>query len=132
MVLVANELRKKHGNSYIVEQLFTEAQKLNKNTIIENIRNIGEIEGLRKMGKFILFAVDAKPEIRYQRIIKRKSETDNVSYEKFLSDEKKEMNSKDSHSQNIFACIKQADYHLKNNGSFEDLYKQINKIFEDL
>jgi len=132
MVAVANELRKAHGNSYIVEQLYLEALKQGKNTVIESIRNIGEIEGLKKLGDFVLLAVDAEPEIRYGRITERQSETDMISYEEFLSNEKREMESQDPNSQNIRACMQLADFVLTNNGSFESLHTQIENVFRKI
>lgn len=132
MVSVANELRRLHGSSYIVEQLYLEAKKSEKNTIIESIRNTGEIEGLRKLGKFILLAVDALPELRYKRIVERQSETDHISYEEFLANELRELNSNDPSAQNISACINQADFKLENNSSIEDLHIQIDIIFKNI
>jgi dephospho-CoA kinase len=132
MVMIANELRQKYGNSYIVEQLFVEAEKSGKNTIIESIRNTGEIEGLRKLGTFILLAVDADTEIRYKRITQRSSETDRISYQVFLDNERREMESTDLHAQNIRACMAQADYSLTNNSSFENLHQQIEEIYKKI
>lgn len=125
MVKVANDLRQKHGSSYIVEQLFLEAKESNSNTIIESIRNVGEIEALQKLGNFILIGVDADPKIRYERIINRASETDNISYEVFLENEKREMNSNNPNSQNIKACMDKANIIFDNSKDFENLYKQI-------
>lgn len=125
MVEVANDLRTKHSPSYIVEQLYEQAKKLGKDSIIESIRTMGEVKALRKLDGFRLLAVDASPELRYKRIIERKSSTDSVSYETFLENEKREMNSTDDTKQNLSACIAAADFVLKNDGSFEALYKQI-------
>jgi dephospho-CoA kinase len=132
MVCIANELRKTHGNAFIVEQLYHEAVRKGKDTIIESIRNTGEIEGLKKLGNFILLAVDADPSIRYDRIFKRHSETDSISFEEFLQNEAREMQSADPNAQNLRACMDAADYLLFNNGSFEDLHKQINDVFENI
>jgi len=129
MVSVANELRKFHGNAYIVEQLYLDAAHSGNNTIIESIRNTGEIEGLRKLGKFILIAVDATPEVRYNRVVFRRSETDRISYEEFLDNEEREMQSTEPSAQNIRACMDLADFNLNNDGSFEELHHQIETIF---
>jgi len=126
MVKLANELRQKHGSSYIVEQLFLEANTSNSNTIIESIRNVGEIEALKKLGNFILIAVDADAKTRYHRIVSRGSETDNISFEEFIKNEEREMNSTDANAQNIKACMDRADIVFDNSGDFENLYKQIN------
>ena len=84
MVLVANELRALNGPAYMAEALFERAQLSGKNCIIESIRTPAEVEILKKKSTFYLFAVDARPEIRYKRIRERGSETDRVSYQNFL------------------------------------------------
>ena len=61
----------------------------------------------------------------------RGSETDKVSYEEFISNEKREMHNEDPTKQNISRCMELADYVFSNNGSVEDLYKQIKKILKN-
>jgi dephospho-CoA kinase len=133
MVEVANELRAKHAPSYIVEQLYEKAKDANANSIIESIRTVGEIQALRKLEGFRLLAVDANPTLRYERIVGRNSETDRISFDTFKDNEAREMNSTDINKQNLGACIAQADFKLMNDGSFENLYLQIeealNKIY---
>ena len=125
MVAVANELRANNSPSYIVEQLYSLAIKSHKNCIIESIRTPGEIEALRKLGDFYLLAVDANPKIRYDRIIIRNSETDKISFDTFLENEKREMTSTDPNKQNLSVCMENADFRVENNGSFEELNKQV-------
>ena len=128
MVVLANSLRSENSPSYIVEQLFEQAQKKGVNCIIESIRTPGEVDALRKKGNFILFAVDANPELRYQRIVLRNSVTDNVSYETFLKNERREMNSTDPNKQNVSWCISHADHTFQNNDDKEQLFSQIENI----
>lgn len=125
MVEVANELRAKHSPSYIVEQLYEQAKQQGGDSIIESIRTIGEIQALRKLDGFRLLAVDANPELRYERIVERNSETDRISFQTFLDNEAREMSSTDINKQNLGACIAQADFKLMNDSSFEKLYEQI-------
>ncbi len=128
MVLVANDLRANHTPSYIAEQLLTQAELSGGHCIIESIRTVGEVTALRKKGGFYLFAVDADPKLRYQRIVERGSETDKVSYETFIENEQREMTSTDPNKQNLAACQALADYKFDNNHSFEELYKQVEEV----
>lgn len=130
MTLVANDLRKKYSPSYIVEALYDKAFEEGKNSVIESIRTTGEIEALRKKGNFILFSVDADVVKRYNRIVIRKTETDNISFEQFLDNEKREMNSEEPWKQNLFKCMELADYKFVNNDDVKDLEKQILDFFE--
>jgi dephospho-CoA kinase len=125
MVTVANNLRAGHSPSYIIDQLYGQAKLTGKNCIIESIRTPGEVQSLREKGNFLLFAVDADPQLRYDRIVMRNSETDRISYETFISNEEREMQSNDPVKQNIGKCIEQADTIFYNNYSVDDLYKLV-------
>lgn len=128
MVIVANELRAQHSPSYIVDQLYDQALLKGKNCVIESIRTPGEIDSLRGKGNFVLFAVDAEPQSRYQRIVARNSETDRISYQTFIDNEQREMSSDDPNKQNLRKCIEMADYIFENNKSIRDLQTQIETI----
>jgi dephospho-CoA kinase len=133
MVLVANDLRKNYGPSYVAEELFKMAQNSNKNCVLESLRTVGEIESLKKKGKFFLFAVNAEQKTRYSRVQERKNaQSDNVSFEKFIEQEETEMKSDDPNKQNLSKCISMADYVFNNDGTLEDLYFQIDKILEQI
>jgi len=130
MVMVANDLRKKFGPGYIAEELFKRACESNDSAVIESLRTVGEIEILRKKGSFTLLAINADPKIRYERISIRGSTTDNISFEKFLADEQREMESIDPNKQNLSECIKRADFVINNNGSMDELSEKIEKILQ--
>lgn len=132
MVGIANELRKENSPSYIVEQLYKEAKKTKGNAVIESIRTPGEVESLSEKENFYLFAVDANPRKRYERVIERKSETDNISYQQFVDDERREMKSEDPYKQNLAKCILMANFKFVNNGSFQDLYDQVEKTINEI
>ncbi len=130
MVLIANQLREMHSPSFIVEQLYEKAKNKKGDCVIESIRTTGEVEALKKKENFYLIAVDAEPQIRYSRILTRQSETDNISYDEFLENEKREMFSNDPNKQNLSACIKMADFVLNNDKNLEELYKQVEEIYQ--
>ncbi|MCB9358449.1 AAA family ATPase [Candidatus Woesearchaeota archaeon] len=132
MILVANDMRKNHGSDYIALELIKKAEKTKKNCILESVRTVGEVEALKNSGDFKLLAVNADIEIRYDRIKKRGSETDNVTFEKFKEQEETEMHSDDKTKQNVAKCVEIADMTLTNNGTFEELHSQIDKILLDI
>ena len=151
MVLVANELRAANGPSYLAEQLLVKAvdkmstlsmseedsqqqqqQQQPGGAIIESIRTIGEVEALRSSGhSFVLLAVDADPKLRYERVVLRKSATDQVTFEQFISDENREMNNNEPHKQNLQECIKRSDYTLRNEGTLEELHAQVDQMLKE-
>lgn len=132
MVIVANELREKYGAGCIAKELYEEAAKSGQNAIIESIRTAGEVKLLREKGIFYLFAVDADPSLRYERIKSRDSETDHISYPVFVSNEEREMQSEDPNKQNLRACIDLADYVFVNNGILEALYKEVDDVMKTI
>ena len=132
MVAVANELRATFSPSYITDQLFERAVKSGQNGIIESIRAVGEIESLRNNPNFVLFAVDADIRKRYERISLRKSATDHIDFETFVSNEKREMTTTDPTKQNLGECIKKADYVFTNDNDIIDLHRAVEKVISDI
>jgi dephospho-CoA kinase len=133
MIRLANELRESNDSpSYLIDQLYEKAKTKGKNCIIESIRTVGEVNSLKSKGDFYLLAVEADPKLRYERILLRKSETDMISYENFLDNEKQEMQSTDPNKQNLSACMKMADFVLNNNGSIKELEEQVETILRKL
>ena len=129
MTEVANELRAKYSPSYIIEQLYKTAESNSGNAIIESIRTPGEVEFLKRQGNFYLIAVDADPQIRYDRITLRASETDHISFETFIANEKREFTTSDPNKQNLSLCIQLADIVIQNNGNIVELQQQLeNKL----
>lgn len=132
MFQLANELRSIYGSSYVTDQLYNRAMVSGKNCVIESIRTPGEIISLRAKGHFYLLAADADLELRYQRIILRQSETDQVSRKTFLENEEREMNTTDPNKQNLRKCIEMADFILLNNGTKKDLVRQLEKVLDQV
>jgi dephospho-CoA kinase len=132
MFHLANELRASHGPSYVTDQLYNQALLSEKDCVIESIRTPGEIDSLRSKGHFYLLAADADPQIRYQRIHLRQSETDQVSRKTFLENEEREMSTTDPNKQDLRKCIDMADFILLNNGTKKDLLLQLDKVLEQV
>lgn len=131
MVKLANELRQKFGNAYIVQQLFEKAQEKQCSAVIESIRHPDEVNFLKSHAvSFYLLAVDADIYIRYQRILMRQSSTDQLTFEEFQEKDRRELYGEHGASQNISACMQLADAHLRNDGTFEELYAQIDAVFK--
>ena len=132
MTFVGNDLRTKYSPGYIAEELFKKAELSGKDSIIESLRTESEINTLRRHKNFYLFAIDAMPEKRYERISLRKSETDHISFEQFLTDEEREFKSDDPNKQNLSRCIKLADYIFNNDGTMDDLHNQVSEAMKKI
>ncbi|MBE0661090.1 MAG: AAA family ATPase [Bacteroidales bacterium] len=132
MVVVANDLRTRNSPSFVTDQLYDRAFETEQNCVIESIRTPGEVESLRSKGRFYLFAVDADPKVRYERIFARNSETDKIDFETFLENEKREMDADDPNKQNLRRCIEMADFVFQNEGSIQVLNDEVDKVLEKI
>jgi dephospho-CoA kinase len=128
---LANALRKMYGSAHVAFVLYEKASIVCGSSVIESIYTVSEIEKIRAAAdfdkkKFILVAVDADQRLRYQRVSEnRKSETDNITFEEFQTQEALEMSSTDPESQNLLACRDRANVLLRNNGTVEEFHAQI-------
>ncbi|PIR85416.1 hypothetical protein COU15_00775 [Candidatus Kaiserbacteria bacterium CG10_big_fil_rev_8_21_14_0_10_45_20] len=128
MRLVANELRKQYGNDYVARHYLNQVAKDKpKNSIIESIRAVAEAELLKQNGVFLL-AVDADQAIRYERVQRRRSSSDKVTFKQFQEHEQLEINDPDPHGMQKQKVIDMADAIVYNNGTIEELRAQVDSV----
>jgi len=96
--------------------------------IIEGIRRPTDITYLREVPEFKFVAVNADKELRYKRLIERSENADDKTktWEQFQEDGKQEAESK------VKEIANQADFTIDNNGTLEELYKQIDEIINKI
>ncbi|MBI3036901.1 AAA family ATPase [Candidatus Woesearchaeota archaeon] len=128
-----NTLRAKHGSGFLAELVIKRLRGSPSvtNSVVDSIRNAGEIAALRELKDFFLIAVDAPVDIRYERAKKRGTERDPKSFSEFLVQEKREMAGKNTEQQ-LAACIKSADFAISNDSDYKKLYKEIEKTLEQI
>jgi dephospho-CoA kinase len=132
MTMVASDLRALHGPGYFTEVALARIKKMGGgDAVIESVRSIGEAQYLKQNGA-VLWAVDADIHTRYERVEKRKSETDKISFEKFVADEQREWDNADPSKQNLKAVIAMSDHIFQNNGIPEELFAQVEKELQAL
>jgi dephospho-CoA kinase len=123
---VANEYRAK-GPMALMEAVYAsveEASTNGQNIVLEPQHTTGEVAFIQSKGG-IEFAVDADLKTRYDRISKRGTEKDFVTFEEFEKEQTHEMASDDPNKNNLAAAIAKADYRFTNNGSQEELFAQV-------
>lgn len=132
MRLVANELRAKHGNDYLVQFFLAKAeQEKDKNIIIDSLRAFEEAKTLKE-NNGLLLSVDAPVEIRYKRVQNRRSESDKVTYEEFVTHEELERNDPDPHGMQKAKVMEMADYTILNEGTLEELHENIENVLAQI
>ena len=100
-------------------------------TVVDSIRNPQEVEYLRQHGDFILLAIDAPVEIRFERAKKRGREESASTLQEFIAKEAEEMTNRKT-GQQLSNCIQMADFKIENNGTLEDLEKKAKRIISGL
>lgn len=99
--------------------------------IVDGVRRLPDIKYLRELSAFYLITIKADQEIRWERMTKRGENPDDKdkTFEQFQKDEQAEAEI------HIAEVGKTAEFTLDNNGSIDDLQRQIeeilNKINED-
>lgn len=131
MIVVGNDLRTQNGPAFIADALYTKAIAEGGDAVLESFRAVAEVRRLKELGGKTL-GVDADPHIRYDRAFARGSETDKVTFEEWLEQERKETNPDDPTKQDIFGSLKESDYVVTNNGSLEELHAQIEEVLKKL
>ena len=96
--------------------------------VIDSIRNLAEINELRKLPGFVLIAIDAPVKLRFERAKKRARTGFEKTLQDFIKIEQQE-NSKDPARQQLFECVKQADYIVVNDGTEKELEDKVATFF---
>ncbi len=131
---LGNELRESRGPGVLAD-LMIDNIKSPTNHIVDSIRNPFEVESLAREYEehdFYLISVDAKPEIRFQRLMERSRSGDSTTWEQFLSQEALEESSNDPNKQQLFLTMVKADFSIDNSSNLEDLERNIDNILGKL
>ena len=118
-------LRKNFGEDCLSNVMMHDAQNDDRTlVIIDGVRRKTDIVHLEGLPHFKLVYIDADIKTRYERIIKRGENAgeSQKTFEEFQKDHEHEAESQ------IVGLKKEADYVIDNNGNFQQLYDQINKI----
>jgi len=124
LIRMGNTMRKELSPDILARKIM---KKVKGKAVIDSIRNPKEVEYLRKQGGFILLAIDAPPEIRYERVKKRGREESVLTLQEFKAKEAEEM-STEERSQQLQVCMKVADFTIQNSGTLLELHKKLEKL----
>ncbi|MAF50555.1 MAG: hypothetical protein CMH64_00530 [Nanoarchaeota archaeon] len=131
---LGTQIKKENGYGFLAEVLTKKIQAQEyKTAVIDGIRHPKEIELFRNLKNFILIAVDASQELRFQRMKTRGREQDPTEWEEFLKMEEKEkgINNPESGLQ-VDITTKLADHTITNNSTIEELKEKTNELIENL
>lgn len=129
---VGDDLRKKYGAHILVKRAL---EKLGSCCgIINGIRNPAEVEYLREKCKnFILISINANRKVRYERLKKRGKRGDPKTWEEFVKKDDRELGiNEPEYGLRIKDCMKMADIAIINEGSKEELEREVEYLCKQL
>lgn len=113
------------GTDLLSKVMAQDVLKSDKNIIvIDGVRRFPDIEHLKKIPGFKLVAIEVEAKIRYQRLISRGENPGDKekTWDSFLTEHQAVTEI------DIPKLMAAADIKIDNNGSLEDLYKQLDKL----
>jgi dephospho-CoA kinase len=132
MSILANELSENLPGGILNSSHKMAQQAGEKNCVLEALHRVSEGEYIQEIGGLIL-GVDADLKIRYDRISQRgDSAKDNVTFDQFSEDSKREDDGATGTGPNIRAVIKKADHTIMNDGTIEELHTKVEEWLQGL
>ena len=125
LIKMSEAIREKFGDDIMAKVVRQEVEAAEANVVcIDGIRRPKDIAVLSEMEGFKLVHITADMQTRYDRLIARTENSDDQTktYEQFQEDHKR------STEVTIAGVAEGADIIINNNGSFEDLYTQLDKL----
>lgn len=125
MQKLSTMLRGTFGENTLAKVIAKDVENDNHKVIaVDGVRRLADIEFLKKLPEFKLIFIEADMEERYERLIKRKENSDDgvKTFEQFKNDHEQEAELQIKDMKNY------ADIIINNNGDFANLYQQIDNI----
>ena len=118
-------LRQTFGEDLFAKVIANDAKNANSEiVVVDGVRRLADIAHLSKIEGFHLIAIEADSKIRHERLVKRGENVgeSEKTYEQFMADHQTET------ELTIPEVMAKADLRINNDGSFEDLYRQIDEL----
>ncbi len=130
---IGNEWREKYGGGILAKKanIFLKNKKAEK-IVVDGIRNLAEIEELKKNNNFVLIAVVANRKIRFERL-KNLRRREKLTWDLFQKLDKKDLGvgEKPTGLQTSF-CIAGSDVFVDGNKSIEDFKKKLEIVLREI
>jgi len=128
-----NNLRKTHGTDYLAKEVWNKINKLKSSKfVIDGVRNVGEVEFLKRQGNFCLVAVISSPKNRFKRLIDRGSSKDPSNWLEFQTMNSRDLSESKYYGQQSKLVISLAGIKIANNGSLLQFQQKIDFLLEKI
>jgi len=124
---MSTAVREHFGQDILCKVIYRDVKKdENELIVIDGVRREQDLSELRRLKEFRLIYIEADLEKRFERIKQRDENSDDKekTLEEFKADHQREA------EQEIKKLKKKANFVVNNNGSFNELYEQINNIIK--
>lgn len=125
---ISTFFRQNFGEDIMSKVIYNDVKKdKHEIVVIDGVRRIMDIRYLKDLPGFKLIYIEAEMAKRYERITKRRENTDDAikTFEEFKRDHEQESELQ------IEGLKDKADFVLDNNGTVEELYAQIDEIIKE-
>ncbi|MBI2140190.1 dephospho-CoA kinase [Candidatus Woesearchaeota archaeon] len=102
-----------------------------KDAVVDGVRNVGEIQELKRHARTFVIGITASQRLRFQRIVLRKREGDPATFAAFKRIDNIENRGR-TKGQEINACLRHADITIHNNGSIKELHGKIDRFLDSI
>lgn len=127
--ITANQLREKHGMDAIAKMCIPTVRSLSpQNVVIDGLRGIAEVAAFYKelTNDFIVIAISARSETRFQRVRARGRPDDASSLEQFKEKDEREL------AWGLDAALAAANYCVQNDGRLNEFKTAVSDLLERL
>ena len=130
---MGNAMRQQYG-PHILALLAIEYLPRDKElTVIDGIRNPGEIDYLKKKfgNRFFLIATDAPRERRFELLQQRGDPRDPQTFEEFVKvDDRDQGINEPVYGQQVAKCVERADFRIQNDGDLAQLEQNVDEVMK--
>lgn len=130
---IGNEWRKNFGYGILAEKAadYIKRKKIRK-AVIDGIRNIGEIEELKKEKNFVLIAVISSKKNRFERL-KNLKRREKLTWELFRKLDRRDMGAGQSlPGLHVAECIALSDISIDNNGTKKEFKSKLSQFLKEI
>lgn len=132
---MGNEMREKYGDHILAKLAIEYLPRDKEMIVVDGLRSPGEVEYLKHEfgNNFVLLAVDAPMETRFERVQKRNDQKDPKTMEEFKeADNRDRGQGEPTHGQRVKDCVQMADYSIKNEGTQKQLEKKVMDVMKNI
>lgn len=127
LMVLGRKIAKEKGGDYLAKTMLSQVKN---NAILTGMRQVEQINYLKKNSQLTLISIDTNLKRRFERAHKRNKAGEADTLNEFIKNEKIE--NSNYQAQQIYKCMAMADFHIENSGTLQDLHKQANKIIKNI